>query len=63
MARAKDALEMELAGIVKTARTSIRLAHSIAADKEINEKLPEIETAFYAAVQRGQKFKLESFKL
>jgi hypothetical protein len=63
VAREKDSTEVELAAIVKTARTSIRLRHSIAADKELNEKIPEIETAYWAAIAAGRKFKLESFQL
>lgn len=59
----KDPIELELASVLKTARTSIRLRHSLAADAEINERLPEIELAFIAAVQKGKPFKLESFKL
>lgn len=63
MARAKDSVEVELAAIIKTARTSIRLRHSIAADKEINEKIPALETAYYEAVSAGKKFKLSGFEL
>lgn len=57
MARAKDPVEVELAAVVKTVRTNVRLKHSLAADRELNEVVPEIEKAFYAAVQKGQKFK------
>ena len=61
--RSKDNVELELAAIKKTARTSIRLRHSLAADREINERLPEIEANYYSAIQRGKKFKLEAFEL
>lgn len=61
--RVKDELEMDLASIIKTARTSIRLKHSLAADAELNKKLPEIEKAFNRAIARGTSFSLESFKL
>ena len=63
MAKQKDKVELELAAVLKTARTSIRLRHGLAADAEINEKLPEIEASFLAAVQAGKKFKLEAFEL
>jgi hypothetical protein len=63
LARAKDNVEVELAAVVKAARTNIRLKHSIAADREINEVLPEIEKDFYAAVQRGKKYTPPVFAL
>jgi hypothetical protein len=63
LARKKDNIELDLAGILKTARTSIRLKHSLAADREINEVLPEIETTFQKALITGKAFTLESFKL
>jgi hypothetical protein len=63
MAKQKDKVELELAAVLKTARTSIRLKHGLAADAEINEKLPEIEVAYLAAVQKGKAFKLEAFEL
>ena len=55
MARAKDAVEVELAALVKTARTGIRLEHSLAADREINQVVPELEAEYYAEIQRGRK--------
>jgi len=58
LARKKDNIELDLAGILKTARTSI-----LAADREINEVLPEIETTFQKALITGKAFTLESFKL
>lgn len=63
MARAKDPVEVELAAVVKTVRTSIRTKHSVAADKEINEVIPEVEKAFYSAVQRGKTYKPPVFEL
>lgn len=63
LARAKDPVEVELAAVVKATRTNIRLKHSIAADKEINETIPEVEKAFYAAVQRGKKYKAQVYEL
>lgn len=61
--RKKDNIEMDLAGVLKIARTSIRTKHSLAADREINEELPKIEAAFNKAVVNGKSFSLESFKL
>ena len=63
MARTKDNVEVDLAAVVKTARTHIRLKHSLAADREINEVLPEIEKDFYSAVQRGKKYTPPVFEL
>lgn len=58
MPRQKDVVELELAKVLKSARTSIRLKHSLAADEEINNLLPEIETEFMAAVSKGKKYTL-----
>jgi hypothetical protein len=40
--------------ITKTARTIIRLKHSLAADVELNDVLPETIAEFDAAVARGE---------
>lgn len=61
--KTKDNIELELAATIKTARTSIRLKHSIAADNEINATLPKIEKAFHKAVALGEVFSLDAFKL
>ena len=46
----KDPTEVTLAAIRKTTRSDIRLEHSIAADEEINGKLPAIENEFWYGV-------------
>lgn len=46
--------EMERRKIAKAARTLIRLKHSLAADEEINNKLPETLGEFDAALERGE---------
>lgn len=46
--------EMRKAAIVKATRAAIRTKHSIAADYELNERLPEVEAAFDSALQRGE---------
>lgn len=63
MPRKKDNIEMDLAAIIKTARTSIRLRHSLAADAEINERIPEIEKEYMTAVATGKKFSLKALEL
>jgi hypothetical protein len=39
---------------VKVLRAAVRLRHSIAADRELNEVLPQFDKAFTAAIQRGE---------
>jgi hypothetical protein len=63
VARKKDPVEVDLAAYVKTARTSIRLKHSLAADAEIAEVVPKLEAKFYAAIQAGRKPKLGEYSL
>lgn len=46
--------EMEKARIIKTVRTIVRLKHSLAADEEINNILPEKLSDFDIALQSGQ---------
>lgn len=53
----KSEAEMERARIAKTARTLIRLKHSLAADEELNEFLPDKLEEFDAALARGQKLR------
>ena len=40
--------------MLKTVRTAIRLKHSLAADRELNEALPRAEKAFNEAVMKGE---------
>ena len=46
--------ELRLAGIVKATRTAIRLKHTLNADRELNDVLPDVEAAFARALQRGE---------
>lgn len=50
----KSEVEQAKATMVKIIRTAIRLKHSIKADEEINERLPEAEKKFDAAVIKGE---------
>lgn len=53
MAAQKDDIAMRKAALLKAARSAIRLKHSLAADAELNDRLPVLESMFDAAVQRG----------
>lgn len=46
--------EMERRRITKAARTLIRLKHSLAADEELNDVLPDTLAEFDAALARGE---------
>lgn len=50
----KTPAEMERARVVKTARTLVRLKHSLAADEELNTILPDTLDEFDAALARGE---------
>ena len=50
----KDDIELRRAALLKAARSAIRLKHSLAADAELNEVLPELESRFMQYVQRGE---------
>ena len=50
----RDKVDQARANMLKTIRAAIRLKHSIAADEELNEVLPEAEKKFNALVQRRQ---------
>ena len=50
----KTDIEQAKANLAKTVRAAIRLRHSLAADAEINERLPEAELAFDRSVQQGE---------
>lgn len=45
--------EVRKAALVKALRTAIRLKHTLAADRELNDVLPNAEAAFDQALQRG----------
>lgn len=56
--RSKDNLEQFKANALKTARTAIRLKHSLKADIEINDRLPTLEAQIERAFEQGQAFEL-----
>lgn len=45
---------MALADRIKTVRTAIRLKHSLAADRELNEAIDRIRIEFFKKVQKGE---------
>lgn len=58
--RKKSPAEMERTKLVKTARTLIRLKHSLAADEEINAVLPDTVAEFDDALARGELKELKA---
>jgi hypothetical protein len=56
----KTPAELRRAQIIKTARTLVRLKHSLAADEEINEVLPDTLEAFDNALNSGKLLAIES---
>lgn len=54
MTARREDIEQAKVDTLKTARSLIRLRHSLAADREINEKLPALEEAWDQAVLSGQ---------
>jgi hypothetical protein len=50
----RDKVDQARAEMLKTVRTAIRLKHSLAADRELNDVLPEAERKFNAAVMKGE---------
>ncbi len=58
--RKKSPAEMERARLLKAARTLIRLKHSLAADTELNEILPDTLAEFDASVARGELVSLQA---
>jgi len=51
---------MKRAKIAKTARTLIRLKHSLAADEELNDVLPATLEEFDEALARGESMALKA---
>lgn len=51
-------LEIERAAVLKSVRAAIRLKHSLAADREIAERLPVVESEIDAALQAGLSYEL-----
>lgn len=54
MTTERDRIDQARANLLKMIRSIIRLAHSVAADNELNEALPKAERIFNAAVARGE---------
>lgn len=54
MTTRKDEAQLAKANMVKVARTAIRLKHTIIADAELNQVLPDLEDAFDKAVAGGR---------
>lgn len=52
-------IERQRTAILKAARAGIRLKHSLAADSEIAERLPQIEEDIDLALAEGQPFELK----
>lgn len=50
----KDDIELRKRALFKAARSAVRLKHSLEADAELNELLPQLERAFDSAVSRGR---------
>ena len=57
--RQRTELEQDKASILKAYRAGIRLKHSLAADAEINARLPEIEARLDAALAAGKPLELD----
>jgi len=49
-----DEFEVYRAGALKSYRAAIRLKHSLAADAEIAQKLPQVEAAIDLAYNSGE---------
>lgn len=55
----KPDIRMELEGIEKVVRSNIRLKHSLEADREVNEKIPEVLRRAEVAIRKGKAFELD----
>lgn len=53
----KSEIDLAVGEALKTARTAIRLKHSLLADEEINVVLPEIEAQIQQAAVSGKPFR------
>ena len=60
MARRLTPAELEKAKIAKATRTLIRLKHSLRADEEINDVLPDTLDEFDEALARGELKQLKA---
>lgn len=56
-------LEIQKAQILKAYRTAIRLKHSLLADQEIAERLPELEKQIDRALASGRTLELNPAKV
>jgi hypothetical protein len=52
-------IERQKAAVMKAARAAIRLKHSLAADAEIAETLPDLEESINLALAEGKPFEIE----
>ncbi len=52
--RRKTPAEIRRAAITKTTRTLVRLKHSLAADEELNERLPATLREYDESLARGE---------
>lgn len=52
-------LQQDKAAVLKAARAGIRLKHSLRADREIAERLPQLEEDIDRALAEGRPFELE----
>lgn len=50
----RDQVDQARVETLKIIRAAVRLKHSLAADRELNDVLPEAELRFNAAVSRGK---------
>ncbi len=57
--RKQTKAQREKARLLKAARAAIRLKYSLAADDEINDRLPDIEAEIDKALATGEVFVLD----
>jgi hypothetical protein len=55
--------ERERKKLIKAIRSTVRLKHSLNADDELNEVLPQILGAFDKAIASGKPFELATLSL
>jgi hypothetical protein len=55
----RQELDMQKFKILKAARAAIRLKHSLHADEEINERIPELERMMDSAIQAGKPLEID----
>lgn len=52
-------IELTKQQVLKAVRNAVRLRHSLAADRELNEVLPSVALEFEAAVKSGEVYELD----